>query len=572
MQAMSPTPFDHLPVLDPGQPDMRTVPKFLWWIGRNQKKIVFTGTFFGILNLLCIAIMPGILGDGIQAIADESRDGLRSAVLSALAIGSVQAATGILRHRRAVGSWISAATRLQQLVARKAAELGADLPRLVSTGEVSAINSNDVERVARVFDLIPRLSGAIVSFFVVSILLINSSPTLGLMVIIGVPLLGLAIGPIIKPLQNRESAQREKLSESSALAADTVAGLRILRGIGGEETFLNRFRIASQNVRAAAVRTAKMRALLDGLQVILPGSLVVGVIYVGGNLVSRGELKVGELLAFYGYSAFLMIPLQILTESAQRLTSGTVAARRVMKLLSVQRVQNYGVVEFPNNFSLVRDSISGLEIKNHTFIGVVCDNSLTADELVDRLGGYLDSDAVTVDGLTFETISRDGLRSNIYAQEKEPAILSGTIESLFQVANSGRISMSEAIASASAVDILDSLEGDGYSAEVVERGRTLSGGQRQRLALARTLFVDAPVVVLDDPTSAVDAHTEARIAQRLKSIRQGRTTVVFTNSPLLLDHTDEVALVVDGKVSATGNHFELLKTNNEYRRLVVRGE
>jgi ABC-type multidrug transport system fused ATPase/permease subunit len=477
-----------------------------------------------------------------------------------------------LRHRRAVGSWISAATRLQQLVARKAAELGADLPRLVSTGEVSAINSNDVERVARVFDLIPRLSGAIVSFFVVSILLINSSPTLGLMVIIGVPLLGLAIGPIIKPLQNRESAQREKLSESSALAADTVAGLRILRGIGGEETFLNRFRIASQNVRAAAVRTAKMRALLDGLQVILPGSLVVGVIYVGGNLVSRGELKVGELLAFYGYSAFLMIPLQILTESAQRLTSGTVAARRVMKLLSVQRVQNYGVVEFPNNFSLVRDSISGLEIKNHTFIGVVCDNSLTADELVDRLGGYLDSDAVTVDGLTFETISRDGLRSNIYAQEKEPAILSGTIESLFQVANSGRISMSEAIASASAVDILDSLEGDGYSAEVVERGRTLSGGQRQRLALARTLFVDAPVVVLDDPTSAVDAHTEARIAQRLKSIRQGRTTVVFTNSPLLLDHTDEVALVVDGKVSATGNHFELLKTNNEYRRLVVRGE
>jgi ABC-type multidrug transport system fused ATPase/permease subunit len=92
------------------------------------------------------------------------------------------------------------------------------------------------------------------------------------------------------------------------------------------------------------------------------------------------------------------------------------------------------------------------------------------------------------------------------------------------------------------------------------------------LALARTLFVDAPVVVLDDPTSAVDAHTEARIAQRLKSIREGRTTVVFTNSPLLLDHTDEVALVVNGKVSATGNHFELLKTNNEYRRLVVRGE
>lgn len=569
---MSPTPFDHLPVTDPGQPDLVTVPRFLWWIGKKQKKIVLTGTFFGIVNLLCVALMPGILGRGIQAIADEQSAELQKAVVAALLLGVLQAAAGILRHRRAVGSWISAATRLQQLVARKAVELGADLPKLVSTGEVSAINSNDVERVARVYDLIPRLSGAIVSFFVVSILLINSSPTLGLLVIIGVPLLGLAIGPIIKPLQNRESAQREKLSESSALAADTVAGLRILRGIGGEETFLKRFRTASQNVRAAAVRTAKMRALLDGLQVILPGTLVVGVIWVGGNLVSRGELNVGELLAFYGYSAFLMIPLQILTESAQRLTSGTVAARRVMKLLQVKPMQKFGMLNFPMKFKEIIDVKSGLSIKENQFIGVVCDSSLTADDLVDRLGGYSDLDNVLVDGLPFSGIARSELRANIYAQEKEPAILSGTIQTLFQVANSERISISEAIDSASAQDILNSLEGDGYSAEVVERGRTLSGGQRQRLALARTLFVDAPITVLDDPTSAVDAHTEARIAARIKAIRNSKTTVIFTNSPLLLDHTDVAYLVTAGKVSDSGSHFELLKSNELYRRLVVRGE
>jgi len=490
---MSRSPFDHVPVEDPGTPNLQSVPRFLLWVGLKQKRIIATGVFFGVINLLCVAIMPGVLGRGIQAIADQQSNDLRKWVLVALLIGTIQAAAGILRHRRAVGSWISAATRLQQLVARKAVELGADLPRLVSTGEVSAINSNDVERVARVYDLIPRLTGAIVSFIFVSIILITSSPTLGLLVVIGVPLLGLAIGPIIKPLQNRESVQREKLSRSSELAADTVAGLRILRGIGGEETFLKRFSNASQEVRAAAVRTARMRALLDGLQVILPGTLVVGVIWIGGNLVSRGELRVGELLAFYGYSAFLMIPLQILTESAQRLTSGTVAARRVMRLLSVENLQEF-------------------------------------------------------------------------------AILSGTIDSLFKVEHSERLSISDAIEAASANDILDSLDGDGYSAEVVERGRTLSGGQRQRLALARTLFVDAPIAVLDDPTSAVDAHTEARIAARLKSIRGAKTTVVVSNSPLILDHTDEVALVISGKVSQVGSHTDLLKSNETYRRLVVRGE
>ena len=566
------TPFDHVPEIDPGTPDVRSVPRFLWWIGVNQKRIVLTGTFFGIINLLCVAIMPGVLGRGIQAIADNNNDHLRQAVLFALLLGICQAAAGILRHRRAVGSWISAATRLQQLVARKAVDLGADLPRLVSTGEVSAINSNDVERVARIYDLIPRLSGAIISFIFVSVLLISSSPTLGLLVVIGVPLLGLAIGPIIKPLQARESVQREKLSQSSGLAADTVAGLRILRGIGGEETFLSRFRDASQEVRAAAVRTAKMRALLDGLQVILPGTLVVGVIWIGGNLVSQGDLRVGELLAFYGYSAFLMIPLQILTESAQRLTSGTVAARRVMRLLKVENLQQWGVRDFPESFHAITDSTSGLKVHRGEFLGVVCDNSLFADELVDRLGGYVDSSHVDVDGTLFSMIGRTHLRKHIYAQEKEPAILSGTIESLFRVPASGRLTIAEAIDAASAADILDSLDGDGYSAEVVERGRTLSGGQRQRLALARTLFVDAPIVVLDDPTSAVDAHTEARIAQRLKTIRAGRTTVTVSNSPLILDHTDSVALIVEGKLVATGTHFELLKTNSVYRSLVVRGE
>lgn len=566
------TPFDHIPEIDPGTPDLGSVPRFFWWIAVQQRRIILTGVLFGIVNLLCVAIMPGVLGRGIQAIADNDDSLLQQTVFVALVIGFCQAAAGILRHRRAVGSWISAATRLQQLVARKAVDLGSDLPRLVSTGEVSAINSNDVERVARVYDLIPRLCGAIISFIFVSVLLIASSPTLGLLVVIGVPALGLAIGPIIRPLQNRESAQREKLSQSSDLAADTVAGLRILRGIGGEETFLTRFRNVSQEVRAAAVRTAQMRALLDGLQILLPGTLVVGVIWIGGNLVSKGELRVGELLAFYGYSAFLMIPLQILTESAQRLTSGTVAARRVMKLLRVQNLQQWGAHDFPSSFSSIYDSISGLRIPAGSFLGVVCDNSLDADELVDRLGGYVNATQVFVDDEAFSTISRTNLRTNIYAQEKEPAILSGTIESLFRVEHSGRLTIPEAIEAASANDILDSLDGDGYSAEVVERGRTLSGGQRQRLALARTLFVDSPIVILDDPTSAVDAHTEARIAQRLKKMRGHKTTVIVSNSPLILDHTDMTALIVDGKVEVVGNHCDLLKTHDSYRRLVVRGE
>jgi ABC-type multidrug transport system fused ATPase/permease subunit len=105
-----------------------------------------------------------------------------------------------------------------------------------------------------------------------------------------------------------------------------------------------------------------------------------------------------------------------------------------------------------------------------------------------------------------------------------------------------------------------------------ERGRGLSGGQRQRLVLARAVAADPEVLVLVEPTSAVDAHTEARIAERLPRARQGRTTVVMTASPLLLHHADEVALVSEGRVAAVGTHDDLVARCPGYRRVVLRGE
>jgi ABC-type multidrug transport system fused ATPase/permease subunit len=113
---------------------------------------------------------------------------------------------------------------------------------------------------------------------------------------------------------------------------------------------------------------------------------------------------------------------------------------------------------------------------------------------------------------------------------------------------------------------------DGLATEVEERGRSFSGGQRQRLVLARALVADPEVLVLDEPTSAVDAHTEARIADRLRARRQGRTTVVCTTSPLLLDRADRVALVVDGRVVAEGRHRELIHAEPRYRAVVTREE
>ena len=565
------SPLDSLPFYDPGSPDISSPFAFLLWIARKQLRVILSGTVFGILGMASLAAMPGFLGKAIQAIADHDQRTLTRWVLVIFALGIGQSIAGVLRHRWAVASWIIAATRLKQIIARKASELGADLPRLISTGEVVSVNNNDVERMARGYDNIPRLIGSIISFIFVAIILIRSSPTIGLIVIIGIPLMAFAIAPIIGPLQEREAEQRKKLSHSSNLASDTVAGLRVLRGIGGEDAFIQRFKIASQEVRAAAVRTARTRSLLQALQIVLPGAFVLIVIFAGGNLVAEGRMKVGELLSFYGYSAFLVLPLRVMTETAQRMTSAVVSARRVISLLSVKTVNRWGENNSPKDDALLKDSISGVEIRPGEFLVIVSEDPLVADELCDRLGGYVDAERVTLDHLPLTDFTRNSIRSTIYSQEKEPAILSGTIGSIFSVPHSGRLSIEEAIEAASAQNILDSLDGEGLEAEVVERGRTLSGGERQRLALARTLYVDAPIVILDDPTSAVDAHTETRIAARLSEIRQGRTTVIFSNSPLILDRADRVELILNGETQESGTHQELLVSSQRYRELVMRG-
>jgi ABC-type multidrug transport system fused ATPase/permease subunit len=248
--------------------------------------------------------------------------------------------------------------------------------------------------------------------------------------------------------------------------------------------------------------------------------------------------------------------------------------KRLIRILDLQRERTepekpLGTDSLDLKAELV-DEISGVRIPAGSLTAIACDDPNIADEIAERLGGYSDDSSVRLGDVKFAHVSADALRQTVLVQDKDPVLLSGTLGQLFEIPNSGRVSVETALTAASADDILDSLDGDGVGAVVVERGRTLSGGQRQRLALARSLVADTPILVLDEPTSAVDAHTEARIAAAIGGIRAGLTTVMFTTSPLLLDAADHVVLVVEGRAVAAGEHHALVTGNQEYRAVVVR--
>ncbi len=560
-----------LPREDPGIPNLSGVWPFLRWIARQQWRTLARGITWGIVWMLAAAAVPIGLGRGITAISRDDMNGVAVWSAVVLGLGIISAISGMLRHQMAVANWIGAASRIQQLVARQAADLGGDLPKQVATGEVVAVSASDVERIGSAFDVTARMAGAIVSYIVVAIVMVVVSPTLGIVVIIGVPLTALAITPLVRPLERRESAQRARFGETTELAADTVAGLRVLRGIGGEDLFLRRFNDKSGEVRQAAVRTAQVRSLLDALQVALPGAFLVAVTWFGAQLAVTGELTPGQLVTFYGFAAFLVLPLRTVTETAHKWTSARVAARRVIAVLSLlrQHADATAPVGEPETGDLV-DHESGLRVALGRITALVCAEPHEATAVLERLGGYVPG-AVTLAGTTLAELPREVVRRRILVQDKDPIVFAGTVAELLDVPSSGRVSPAAAITTADADEIIDGLP-EGLASELPERGRTLSGGQRQRLALARSLVADPEFLLLDEPTSAVDAHTEVRIAQKLADSRLGLATLVVTTSPLLLDHADVVAVLDGGVVVAEGRHRELLHSDARYRAIVLRDD
>ncbi|WP_369269529.1 ABC transporter transmembrane domain-containing protein [Streptomyces sp. R11] len=569
-----------LPYPDPGVPDARSGPRFLWWLFRNQLDGQLKALAWGLLHFLSVSALPFCVGVAVQAVVDRSgaQLALAGGLLALCCVGNALGDTFL--HRTAVTNWITAAARLQQVLARKAAQLGSALTRRVAAGEVVAVSTGDVEKIGWFVEAWSRFTAAAVTLVVVCVGLVVYQPALGVVIAVGLPLLAVAVLPLLPRATRRADFQREKAGRATELASDTVAGLRVLRGIGGEELFLDRYRRASQEVRHAAVRSARMWSLISAIQVLLPGLLLIAVVWYGVHLARQGRVTVGELVTVYSSVMILTYPLRHFEEIAMAYSFSRPSARRAARVLALERVTDTDGSrdgsEMPSGD--LYDPATGLLAPSGRLTAVVCGDPDAAGRLAERLGGHPSEEGASVllGGVPLDELPLDNARTAVLVQDKDPVLLSGTLRELFDVPRSGDVGPEEALAAAQCEDVLAALvQGsldteDPMEARITERGRSLSGGQRQRIALARSLVTDPEVLVLDEPTSAVDSHTEARIAEGVRHLRAGRTTVVFTSSPLLLDRADRVVLVHEGEVAAVGVHRELVHAEPRYRAVVTR--
>ncbi len=577
-----------LPYSDPGDPDVRSGPRFLYWLGRNQLAGQVKALSWGLLHQLGIAGLPVTVGLAVQAVIDRSGGRLALAGGLIILLGVLIAVGDTMLHRTAVTNWITAAARVQQLLARKTAELGSALTRRVAAGEVVAVSTGDVEKIGWFVEALSRFAAAATALVVICVGLAFYLPSLGLMVALAMPVLALAVLPLLPRATRRADEQREKAGKATELASDTVAGLRVLRGIGGEELFLGRYRRASQEVRRAAVRSARMWALISAVQVLLPGILLISLVWYGATLARDGRIDVGQLVTVYSAATLMLFPLRHFEEIAMAYSFSRPSAQRAVRVLSLRRSAREATVEGVTPTGDLYDPATGLMAPRGQFTAVVCGDPDEAGLLAERLGGHAEAGeedeeasartpSVLLGAVALDEIPLDAARAAVLVQDKDPVLLSGTLQELLDIPASGLVTAEAALEAAQCGDVLSALaqaspdnDGDPMRTRITERGRSLSGGQRQRLALARSLVTDPEALVLDEPTSAVDSHTEARVAAGIAKLRRGRTTVAFASSPLLLDAADRVVLVHEGAVVAVGVHRDLLRTEPRYRAVVTR--
>jgi ABC-type multidrug transport system fused ATPase/permease subunit len=566
-----------LPLADPGVPDVRSPMRFLIWVVNGQRATLTGGMAFGIIWMCGQATVPFVVGRGIdEGITGHSTHALLTWSAALLGVGIVQAAAGVSRHRFAVANWLTGTFRVEQLLTRQAAHLGASLTERVQLGDIVSSATTDAGYIGNCLDITARLAGSIVSFAAVAVIMLSTSLQLGLVVLIGVPVLMLVIGPLLRPLHHRQTELRASVGKLTNFGADTVAGLRVLRGVGGEREFFTRYQARSQDVRRKGVAVAAVGSVLDAAEVLLPGIFVVLVTWLGARLAIQHKLTVGQLVSFYGYAAFLLAPMRIATEVADKWTRGLVAAKRILRVLALQPVleQPLKPVAAPHHADLI-DTTSGFAVRPGEFVVVAAAEPSQASSLADRLGRYIDPDdgeQVLFGGVPLTAIALDDVRAAILISDKNPRLFAGSLrEQLDPHRRTGGTDIDDAIDAAVAHDAVESVAG-GLDGVLDERALGLSGGQRQRIALARALLVNAPILVLDEPTSAVDAYTEARIAETLHAHRAGKTTIVMSTSPLMLDRADRALLLEDDRIVADGRHRELLSRDARYRSIVTRDE
>jgi putative ABC transport system ATP-binding protein len=554
-------------------------------IRRNRRWLTTGSAMYG-GHQICEALVPVVIGviiDRAVATGDVGALVLWVAVLAALFV--VLSLMWRFGARLLTYAEAGEGCTLRVEVAGKILQ-----PRGIRTdlrsGELLTISSSDADNASYLLDYIPRIVASLTATAVCAVTLLLINVPLGLAVVLGTPLVLVFLHFTAPLITRRIQHQQETAGRAASVATDLVSGLRPLRGIGAETAATQRYRDVSRRSLRATLRAARTQRGFEGISATISNLLAAGIAIAAGWLALAGTISVGQFVTVIGLAQFLVEPLAQLTVVPSWVAEARASANRVALVLSAPPLVPEGrhTLDAPPHgldvTGLRYGSIDGLDlsVRPGELVGVVAPQAADAEALVTVLSGQVAPEdyrgTITIGGTDLASVEHRGARTALLVEPHNTDIFTGTVGSNILVGGTGDPAFLDSVLRASAADDVVNAHAGGLDTEVSERGASLSGGQRQRVALARALHARPPVLVLHDPTTAVDSVTEHAVARGLSELRHGPgdtfTTVLVTCSPILLSTVDRVVVIEGGALRATGTHDELVDRDAEYRKAVLR--
>ncbi|MFH8989561.1 ABC transporter ATP-binding protein [Streptomyces sp. NPDC017940] len=449
----------------------------------------------------------------------------------------------------------------------------------LKSGEVLTIATEDADQTADIVEVVPLLVSSLVAVLVAAVALGLADLRLGLLVIVGTVAILSVLSVMSKRIGASTQEQQARVARAGAKVADLINGLRPLHGFGGNHAAFRSYREVSTEAKHQAITVAKVNGAYAGTALALNAVLAAAVTLTAGWLAFTGQISIGDLVMAVGLAQFIMEPLKMFSEMPKYVMIARASAERMALVLGAPPVMTPGPERPAAGGDLEVDCVrhGGLrklkfKVPAGEFVAIAAYQPHAAADLAAILAAKVPPHAyegtVRVSGQELADLSVTAVREHMLVNPYDGEIFAGTLRTNIDPSGTSG-SVAEAVEASMLTDVV-ALHREGLDYAVRDRGANLSGGQRQRLSLARALAADTEVLVLHDPTTAVDAVTEQLIARKVAQLRRGRTTIVLTSSPALLDVADRVLVLDEGAITAEDTHRHLLATDEGYCRAVAR--